>query len=544
MPTDEMPLPVTLNSESVTELSEFRPSSTKEVGEIIHNMTIKTSPADPIPASVYKHVVEDLIPHITILVNKSLATGSVEGIKESIISPGIKKYILDHDDNKSYRPISNIEFISKIIEKVVSIRLNEHMNINNLHTPEQFAYKKQHSTEHLVLQIVDEVLIGFEKGSATIVVLLDLSAAFDTVNLEKLMNILEYEIHIKGTALKWFKSFLFGRSQKVIIGSSFSDVLLTLYGVPQGSVLGPVLFNIYIRNLPKYIESFCFLSSSYADDSNARLQFSLNFQYYNISQRVPQLLQNISSWMNQHFLKINPDKTEIILFTPNQSSKINGLFLEDRTCLRFSNCVKLLGVNLDESLSFDKQVNEVVASGYFHIRTIGKLKSYMSKEDLESYVHSIISSKLDYCNVVLYGINKSVLYKLQKLQNAAARLILKLPKHCSVSEEIRKLHWLRVEERILFKIILVVYKFFTKNGPAYLDEILEIADIETRLLARKNFVTKYGRRSFRYVAPHLWNRLPVDVRTMNCDKSFKKKLKYILFNNINNIIGSVDFYRN
>ena len=90
----------------------------------------------------------------------------------------------------------------------------------------------------------------------------------------------------------------------------------------------------------------------------------------------------------------------------------------------------------NESLSFDKQVNEVVSRGYFHIRTIGKLKSYMSKEDLESYVHSIISSKLDYCNVVLYGINKSVMYKLQKLQNAAARLIFKLPKHCSVSEEI------------------------------------------------------------------------------------------------------------
>ena len=98
------------------------------------------------------------------------------------------------------------------------------MNINDLHTPEQFAYKKRHSTEHLVLQVVDEVLVGFEKGSATIVILLDLSAAFDTVNLKKLMLILENEIHIKGTALEWFKSFLFGRTQKVIVGSSFSEI--------------------------------------------------------------------------------------------------------------------------------------------------------------------------------------------------------------------------------------------------------------------------------------------------------------------------------
>ena len=135
-----------------------------------------------------------------------------------------------------------------------------------------------------------------------------------------------------------------------MIGSAFSEVLATMYGVPQGSILGPVLFNIYMRNLPKYIESHCFLTSCYADDSNARLQFSLNFQYFNISQRVPHLLKNIGAWMNEHFLKINPDKTEVILFTPNQFNKIGGLFLNDNTCLRFSGCVKLLGVNLKMNL--------------------------------------------------------------------------------------------------------------------------------------------------------------------------------------------------
>ena len=345
-PLETISPPSNSHSQRITELSEFRLSTTEEIADIIKKMKIKTSPADPIPASVYKHIVDDLVPHITILVNKSLATGSIEGIKQSVIAPLIKKYNLDHDENKSYRPISNIEFISKIIEKVVSIRLDEHMNINDLHTPEQFAYKKRHSTEHLVLQVVDEVLVGFEKGSATIVILLDLSAAFDTVNLNKLMLMLENELHIKGTALAWFESFLFGRTQKVIVGSSFSEILITLYGVPQGSVLGPVLFNIYMRNLPKYVESHCFLTSCYADDSNARLQFSLNFQYYNISQRVPQLLHNIEAWMNEHFLKINPDKTEVILFAPNQSNKIGGLFLKDQTCLRFNKCVKLLGVNL------------------------------------------------------------------------------------------------------------------------------------------------------------------------------------------------------
>ena len=114
------------------------------------------------------------------------------------------------------------------------------MELNNLHIPQQFGYKKGHSTEHVILEIVDEVLIGFEKGTATLVTLLDLSAAFDTVDLEKLMQILKNHIHTNGTALNWFRSFLFGRHQKVKIGSTTSDFLAIKYGVPQGSVLGPL----------------------------------------------------------------------------------------------------------------------------------------------------------------------------------------------------------------------------------------------------------------------------------------------------------------
>ena len=163
------------------------------------------------------------------------------------------------------------------------------MDRNNLHIPQQFGYKKGHSTEHVILEIVDEVLIGFEKRTTTLVTLLDLSAAFDTVNLEKLMEILENHMHTKGTALNWFRSFLFGRHQKVRIGSTSSNLLATRYGVPQGSVLGPVLFNIYVRYLPSFINSFGFALSNYADDTNTRLQFTLQFQYNNITYRTDYL---------------------------------------------------------------------------------------------------------------------------------------------------------------------------------------------------------------------------------------------------------------
>ena len=143
----------------------------------------------------------------------------------------------------------NLQFVSKLIEKVVLRRLTDHMTLNKLHNSNQFGYKKHHSTETLILQVVDETLIGFDNNSATVLILLDMSAAFDTVDLNKLLKALEHNIGVKGIALKWFKSFLLGRQQKVQIHGFTSEIIITLYGVPQGSVLGPVLFNIYVSSL-------------------------------------------------------------------------------------------------------------------------------------------------------------------------------------------------------------------------------------------------------------------------------------------------------
>ena len=531
-----------VSTSSFTELHDFVPATVEEITNFLSDMTIKTSPEDPIPAPVLKLIIKDLIPHILTLVNLSLATGSVEGLKESVVIPILKKHNLDHEILNNFRPITNIEFIGKMIEKVVLSRLNQHMNANNMHTSEQFGYKKGHSTEHVILEIVDEVLIGFEKGTATLVILLDLSAAFDTVDQEKLMTILENEIHIKGTALAWFRSFLFGRKQKVLIGNTFSSVLMTLFGVPQGSVLGPVLFNIYIRNLPNYIQSFGFLTSSYADDTNARLKFSLEFQYYNIAQRIPDLLSKVTSWMTQHFLKLNPSKTELILFSPKGSQKINGVFLNDNSCLRFQSTVELLGVSLDESLTLESHVNGIVSSCYYHLRNVGKMKCHLTKADLLSLVHSVVSSKLDYCNVILFGINKDVMNRLQKVQNAAARLIYKLPKHSSVSQIIRELHWLRIDERIVYKILVIVFKHFCCISPDNLHKILQIDNAETRHLKLEHFTTRNGRRSFSYVAPRFWNKLPLALRTLTDIVVFKKQLKFNIFNNIGNIMGAVKMY--
>ena len=228
----------------------------------------------PRSATLLKSVSDKVIPCLTKLVNKSLHEGSMEYVKKEIIDPLIKKIHLDSDIFNNYRPVSNLVFISKIIERVVLKRLDDYMNKDYLQSTAQYGYKKGESTEIMLLEIVNNVLVAFNENKATVILFLGLSAAFDTIDIQKLLHILSNEIGIRGTALQWFNSFLSGRTQHVHINGAYSDPQNVLYGVPQGSVLGPTLFSIYTPGLSKQFHVYKFDFSSYADDSNGRKSFS------------------------------------------------------------------------------------------------------------------------------------------------------------------------------------------------------------------------------------------------------------------------------
>ena len=382
------------------------------------------------------------------------------------------------------------------------------------------------------------------KKSAVLLLFIDLSAAFDTVDIAKLLHILRSDIGISGTALKWFESFLSGRKQQVLIEQSLSDYREVNFGVPQGSVLGPVLFNIYTRSLFKVIENCGFGTGGYADDNNVSQSFSLLFQFHVITSQLPKLMTLIKDWMNEYFLKINPDKTEIIVFLPEnmrEEQLIYGAFLEGE-CIRFSNTVRSLGFNLDRFLNMEEHANSTVSLCYKLLGDVKCVRHLLSDKDTESLVHSIVSSRLDYGNSLLYGINKNVLQKYQHVQNYAARIISKRNKRQSVTDVLRKLHWLPIEQRIIFKLLTFTYKILNGMAPESFSTLISIRDKDNFLLNNVYLNSSYGRRSYKYAAPRFWNALPLNIRSSMSLDIFKRLAKNHLFNNFSTFKSSAFMY--
>ena len=513
-------------------LLRFRPTTEEEIRKLIAKHGVKTCEEDPIPSKLFKAALDIVLPVLVKLINISLDEGSIDGVNWSVLDPLLKKFGLDCEVWKNYRPVNNLLFFSKITERVVSSRADEHMDIHKLHEPSQFAYKTAHNTEIMMLGVTDEVLRGFDDNMATVIIFLDLSAAFDTIDIGKMLQILEDELGISGIALKWFKSFLTGRTQRVKISGKYSESLEVPFGAPQGSVLGPKLFNGNVRSQPLVFGKCAFNSSSFADDSNGRRTFALTFQFNILQNEVPKCIQEIIKWSFVHYMKINPDKTEILLLRPpslNSEVVINGIFLENQ-CIRFSDEVKNVGVVLDKNLSMDKHVNNIVSHCFKILRDIGRIKQYLQKSHLESLVHAVISSRLDYCNCLFANISKSNLFKLQKVQNAAARLVLGRRRRDSATRALHELHWLNIEARITFKLLLLVFKvlhgqfemklsYKSFNGRP--DDYLK--------LETPNFKSKHGKRLFEYNATRLWNALPVNIRSEEDIDKYKKAVKTLIF---------------
>uniref|UniRef100_UPI003AF53422 reverse transcriptase domain-containing protein n=1 Tax=Thiolapillus sp. TaxID=2017437 RepID=UPI003AF53422 len=227
-------------------LCTFKPVSESVVKNLILKSAPKTCQLDPIPTPLLVECLDTLLPSLTALVNSSLSSGVFpEVFKTALVTPLLKKKSLDQNELKNYRPVSNLSFVSKIIEKLVLSQLSDHLSANSLYNRFQSAYRPGHSTETALLKIVNDLLLALDDGNVSLLALLDLSAAFDTIDHSILLHRLHHDFGIQGTALDWFSSYLTNRTQSVSIHCYTSEPAPISFGVPQGSVLGPVLFVLY-----------------------------------------------------------------------------------------------------------------------------------------------------------------------------------------------------------------------------------------------------------------------------------------------------------
>lgn len=518
------------------QLHEFRPTTINELKEIINDTGIKCSPADILPQKLLKENIEVLMPTLVDLVNLSLSSGSVNGVKMADIVPLLKGETLDPNLLKNFRPISNLTFLGKLIERVVLKQLNEHLVCNNLNCEEQSAYKKQHSTETLTIRIWNDLLVASDDKSATIVMMLDLSAAFDTVDHDLLLRILRNEIGLGGKVLLWFTSFLKSRSQRVRLGNITSDELIIKFGVPQGSVLGPVLFNIYIRSIYKYVKKFGFLIHGYADDHQIMKKFKASSQGIVLIHELKHCFQRIKEWMNLYFLQMNDTKTQMIVYGPPkvlQEFTVHGINIGSETTIRFISEVKNLGVYMDSSLTLAKQVIELKKKCFFTIRNICKIRFLLTRDQIKIIINSLVVSCLDYCNGIYYGISEKLLHQLQLIQNACSKVIMGKYKHDHLEDDLKTLHWLNVRKRVLFKIGLLAYKSVNGLTPQYLQELFQYCHHGHALkliVPSCHSLKHYGQRSFSVIGPRLFNNLPSHITECDSVNSFKTALKTFLFN--------------
>ena len=242
------------------------------------------------------------------MMNQSLSTGTVPPcLKHAIIRPLLKKKHLDHENLKNYRPVSNLPFMSKLLEKIVAERLLQHMETNDLNEKMQSAYKKLHSTETALIRVQNDILTSLDNKCGVILVLLDLSAAFDTIDHETLFHQLQHRLGITGTALQWFVSYLSGRTQSVSVENASSKPSPLQFGVPQGSVLGPLLYTIYTLPLGDILRRSNISYHLYADDTQLYLSFNFHEPSSQTAclEQIQQGVTDVKEWMLKNKLKLN-----------------------------------------------------------------------------------------------------------------------------------------------------------------------------------------------------------------------------------------------
>lgn len=522
-----------------TILTDFTMIDLKTIKSIVTRVKLTHCGNDPIPVReiVQSNDFSSFLEIYVDIVNCSIKDNEFpQSEKKAIVKPIIKGS-LDPQCLSSFRPVSNLTFLSKVIENVILNQLWDHLSVTQALPDSQSAYRRLYSTETTMCSVINDLLVLMDNGKCGILILLDLSAAFDTVVHKLLLEDCK-AIGISDNALAYLQSYLTDRTYCVQIGDEFSEVKPLERGVPQGSVLGPILFCIYTIELSRMIMSHGVRFKLFADDTQFYLTLS---DVVNAEEKISGLLRDVGKWMESKQLKLNERKTECLLVGRQVDlGRIGVQTLNiNENVMVVSSEVKDLGVLVDSELSFRSQINQTVRIAAYHLRNIAFIRKYLDSKTTKMLIHNHVITKLDYCNSIYYGLPNYLLRKLQLMMNRAARLIKGLPVRASITPALIDLHWLPVKARIIYKVCVMVYQALNPGKPKYMRDLLVDFQVDTSMTLRHGNMLhqlneprcnhEFGFRAFEKSAPRLYNKLPINVKDSVNIKAFKKSLKTHLF---------------
>ncbi len=504
--------------------STFRPISEYEVFNRLLRLPDKHSKCDPIPTSVLKQCADLLTPFLCFLFNLSLHTGSFPtSWKQAYVSPIPKKLSTLNHELSSFRPISHLPALSKMMEKLVSLQLLKYISDYQLLPMQQSAYRKHFSCETAVLKVVSDMLKSLDDGKVGVLALLDLSSAFDCVDHSILSLRLQKSYGVEDICLKWFQSFLSNREMAV---SHFSVTAFepVVTGVPQGSVLGPIIFSLYISDIVSLVQSHSLDVHLFADDIIIYGSSSSN-SMSSLSIKVSRCLDDVSNWLRRNGLLLNSDKTKVMWYSsPRRRLPPFPLVTLDNAPVLAVDKVKYLGVVLDSHLSFRDNVSLTARSCFSVLRRIRSVKSCLPNPLIAKLISSLVFSRLDYCLSVHTGLPATTLWRLQRVLHASARLLHGIGRTAHVSPALRDLGWLSIPQRIELRLACLSFLCVGRSAPAYLsDQLQDVASVlgrrrlrsaaSGRLAVPRVRRRTLGGRAFGVSAASAWNSLPTSLRS-------------------------------
>jgi hypothetical protein len=505
-----------------------------EVSKIIHHLHAnKSTGLDGISPKIIKICKDVISPILANIINLCISQGIFPDIfKFARVIPIHKGS--DKDDPSNYRPISILPTLSKIFERHIATQLQNYFHVTNILHPNQSGFRKNHSCQTALIRIVDTWVNAIDCNELVGTVFIDLKKAFDLVDHQILLHKLKL-YHFSNNAINLFASYLSNRMQLVKHGEWRSDFLPVTTGVPQGSILGPLLFILYINDISLNISSPI---DMYADDATLHVN-DRNIQV--IEQKLQNDLNVIDTWCHKNNMAVNPSKTTCMVITSKRQANRETdlkLFI-NHVQIKNVKCQKLLGIYIDNTLSWKEHINKTCSKVVSKISLLKRISYFLTSEMKQLFYNAYIVPILDYGCVIWSHANTSALNRIIKLQKRTARIILHKPIQTQTKELFTTLKWLSFFSRCKYHSGLIVYKALNKLAPDYITNILPVANNESynlRSSSRKDIQhirprTNVLRNSFRFTGMNIWNSTPLHIRSSNNIVLFKKKLKSYLLQN-------------